>query len=402
MYQKPTAKLILDSRSSDEPKFLKIRILANREKRTYSTTSKVKLTVDEFNNSRLKKTKEALEEAQKSLDIAIEIIDELKGEFSFQTFGKLYKQRLKGKPQDKTLFSTLANDYLATANITLKTMSCYRTSLNHLYSYFPEPKLTDITVDFVKGFIEYLKDRGCSENSIRRYLRELKAIYNDGLRINIVKGPNPFVIKGQSLASIGREHFALKEDEWRKFLAYVPELENEIFAKDFFLLSVMMSGANIGDILALKNLNIIGKEIQFKRRKTKKTGLDISITLTTQLTALLNKYGKINRRKPNDYILPFLSSCSDEKAILNKIHDVIKNINKGLSSICESISIKKITTYVARHTYSVYFVDNGGSISQLQKLLGHTSSRTTELYLKSITEATKEKSVEVLDKMFKM
>ena len=81
-----------------------------------------------------------------------------------------------------------------------------------------------------------------------------------------------------------------------------------------------------------------------------------------------------------------MSSCADEKAILNKIHDIIKSVNRGLESICEAISIRKITTYVARHTYSVYFVDNGGSVVQLQKLLGHTSSRTTEGYLKSITQ----------------
>lgn len=402
MNQKPSIKLILDSRASEEPKFLKIRILADRDKRTYSTSSNIKLTPEEFNNPRLKKTKEALEEAKRSVDIATEIIDELAGDFSFSVFGKLYKQRLKGKSGDKSLFSSLADEYLDTADIALKTKSCYKTALNQLYSFRSDLKLSDMNVDFVKEFMAHLKANGCGENTVRIYLRGLKAIYNDGIRRGLAKEPNPFVVKGQSLASIGREHFALREDEWSKFLKYVPESESEIFAKDFFLLSVMMCGANIGDILSLKNENIVDKEILFRRRKTKKTGLQISISLTSQLSALFNKYGKINRRKPKDYILPYLSSCADEKAILNKIHDIIKSVNRGLESICEAISIRKITTYVARHTYSVYFVDNGGSVVQLQKLLGHTSSRTTEGYLKSITQATKEKSVEVLDKILNM
>ena len=124
-----------------------------------------------------------------------------------------------------------------------------------------------------------------------------------------------------------------------------------IFAKEIFLLSVMMCGANIGDILSLKNENIVEKEILFRRRKTKKTGLQISVSLTSQLSALFNKYGKINRKNPKGYILPYLSSCADEKAILNKIHDVIKLVNKGLESICEAISIRKITTYVATRSY---------------------------------------------------
>lgn len=402
MNLKPSIKLILDSRKSDGPKFLKIRIVAEREKRVYATSSKTKLTIEEYKNPRLKKTKKAFEEAQKSLIIASEIIDELAENFSFSSFSRLYKQRMMGESKDKTLFSTLADEYLDTADIALKTKSCYKTALNQLYSFRSDLKLSDMNVDFVKEFMAHLKANGCGENTVRIYLRGLKAIYNDGIRRGLAKEPNPFVVKGQSLASIGREHFALREDEWSKFLKYVPESESEIFAKDFFLLSVMMCGANIGDILSLKNENIVDKEILFRRRKTKKTGLQISISLTSQLSALFNKYGKINRRKPKDYILPYLSSCADEKAILNKIHDIIKSVNRGLESICEAISIRKITTYVARHTYSVYFVDNGGSVVQLQKLLGHTSSRTTEGYLKSITQATKEKSVEVLDKILNM
>lgn len=402
MNLKPSIKLILDSRKSDGPKFLKIRIVAEREKRVYATSSKTKLTIEEYKNPRLKKTKVAFEEAQKSLIIASEIIDELAENFSFSSFSRLYKQRMMGESKDKTLFSTLADEYLETADISLKTKSCYKTALNQLYSFRSDLKLSDMNVDFVKEFMAHLKANGCGENTVRIYLRGLKAIYNDGIRRGLAKEPNPFVVKGQSLASIGREHFALREDEWSKFLKYVPESESEIFAKDFFLLSVMMCGANIGDILSLKNENIVDKEILFRRRKTKKTGLQISISLTSQLSALFNKYGKINRRKPKDYILPYLSSCADEKAILNKIHDIIKSVNRGLESICEAISIRKITTYVARHTYSVYFVDNGGSVVQLQKLLGHTSSRTTEGYLKSITQATKEKSVEVLDKILNM
>ena len=91
-----------------------------------------------------------------------------------------------------------------------------------------------MNVEFVKEFMGHLKTNGCGENTIRMYLRELKAIYNDGIRRGLAKDPNPFVIKGQSLASIGREQYALKEDDWRKFLQYVPECENEIFARDFF------------------------------------------------------------------------------------------------------------------------------------------------------------------------
>lgn len=43
--------------------------------------------------------------------------------------------------------------------------------------------------------------------------------------------------------------------------------------------------------------------------------------------------------------------------------------------------------HICRHTYSMMFIRNGGSIYRLSKLLGHSSVMTTERYLKSIQQS---------------
>ena len=78
-------------------------------------------------------------------------------------------------------------------------------------------------------------------------------------------------------------------------------------------------------------------------------------------------------------------------AIRNKIHDIVKRANKGIKSICEILGIRHITTYNARHTYAVLAQDNNMTSEQIQKFLGHANSRTTQVYLGSITKRVKEK-----------
>lgn len=56
-------------------------------------------------------------------------------------------------------------------------------------------------------------------------------------------------------------------------------------------------------------------------------------------------------------------------------------VNKCLTQIAELVRIKKHVTYhTARHTCATLLVHQGVPITTVQKLLGHTSVRTTEVY----------------------
>ena len=56
-------------------------------------------------------------------------------------------------------------------------------------------------------------------------------------------------------------------------------------------------------------------------------------------------------------------------------------VNKCLTQIAELVRIKKhITYHTSRHTCATLLVHQGVPITTVQKLLGHTSVRTTEVY----------------------
>lgn len=397
-----TVKLVYDPRT----KKAKVRVTYNRQPRLFSTLCDITLTKAEFDNVKLKITKSVYAECDGAVKIARQICEKMGNDFSFSKFKKLYHEQLYGSGQISSVldrFETIAKNYISNL-ITAGSRSIYQTSVNWVLRYDKNIRISDIDQDTVASIISFIKENSkmytgkeLGENSIRIYLRSLRAIAGSAVRDGIVK-VNPFAhIKGQSLSSITREKGALSDAELSKFLQYNPCNQKEKFAQDMFLLSLLMCGANLGDICALTNSNIIGDEIQFSRRKTRKSNIVISLPLIASVKSILLEYGRIDNNKPNEYILPFLSQCTTEDAIRNRVHDIVRRVNKGLKSISQNICIRHITTCNARHTYAVLAQDSNMTTEQIQKFLGHASSRTTQVYLGSLTQRVKDKNRSMLE-----
>lgn len=408
MKNEATVALVLDTKEKRPDKLLKIRVTFNRVPHLYSVNSDKRLTKEQFCNDKLKITKEAKESARKAVEIANSTVKELGPRFSFFVFKDKYTERLLGKiSSNKSTFITYAEKYISNLP-SLKSQESYKIALNWVRSFSANPNFNDFSKDYIMLLINHIKDKHreqhnkeISENTVRIYLRSLSAIYQSAIRDGIAPEPNSF--KGNSmqpLGSIPREKGALTSEELDVFLKYEPSNSAEQFGKDFFVLSLLLCGANIGDILSLKNRNVQNDEIVFIRRKTRKAGMNISVPLLDESVHLLNKYGCINPEKPDDYILPYLSSCRSEESVIGKIHDTIGEINKGIKSVCEQLGLPKLTTYNARHTYAV-FASGEMEVSEIQKFLGHTSSKTTDTYLRSITTSSKEKNRKVLESFVK-
>lgn len=80
----------------------------------------------------------------------------------------------------------------------------------------------------------------------------------------------------------------------------------------------------------------------------------------------------------------------------NRIKKVMLQVNTDLKRISAEIGIeeKKLTTYVARHTFATVMKKSGQSTALISEALGHDSEQTTQIYLDSfendvLDEATK-------------
>ena len=390
-----SAKIVLDTKhKEDVKKLLRIRITYNGQPRLYSIGDDThRLTKEEFMRKRTKAAIESFDVAEKALLIAKDVIDELGTNFTFDSFREKYKQKLTGRNTKTDSFAALLSEYFKVNTCAYSTKQSYATSINWVTRYKKDASLSSITPDFVQGLIAFMRNEHqkehhseMSENSVRIYLRQLRAIYNFVIKNGYTSNKtNPFAIK--NLGSIRRQNAALTEEELNALLEYTPKNKQEEMGKDFFFLTFHCSGANIGDILRLKNSNIENDVVTFVRQKTKKTNIKINFILTDQAKLLLNKYGKISDNAPDSLILPYLANATDDGNIKNRIKRVIRNTNAGLNSISNALGLPKITTYTARHTYATLLMQQDMTAEQIQKFMGHSSSKTTEIYLHGLSNS---------------
>lgn len=406
MNNKATVTLAPNTSKATPLRRVIIRVIFQRRKREFTTYTSDTFTMEEFKRKR-KAFREAEEHAQPALDAAKSIINKLGNGFDFTTFHKMYKEAMEGK-RDFSIFHDVANQYYQEKRLKPKTRGLYQTAVNWVDAYKKNANLKEINSDFVSGLINFIKQthslkfqNDISENTIRIYLRSLRAIYEYALDKKLTDGDNPFKnIDGQALASIRRKQYALTMEELNLFINYRPKTERENVGKDFFLLSLQLCGANMCDILTLKNhnINLNNRTISFIRKKTEKSGTITTIPFTDEAERLMNKYGKVNVGKPDALIIKYLGNVSsDSVKTTNAISNFIKRVNKGLHSISKALGIRNFTTYSARHTYAMLAVSSGMTAEQIKDELGHTSTRTTQSYLGSISDTAINRSRAVLE-----
>ena len=66
---------------------------------------------------------------------------------------------------------------------------------------------------------------------------------------------------------------------------------------------------------------------------------------------------------------------------------------KKIASMCRGIKLSKVHPHSFRHLFAIQFLDEGGNISELADILGHSSIETTRIYTRT-TDAMKRKKME--------
>lgn len=109
----------------------------------------------------------------------------------------------------------------------------------------------------------------------------------------------------------------------------------------------------------------------------------ISIKINDKIAAILNQYSK---NEP--YVLSVLEPGLNEVTKKHRIHGQLKLINADLRIICKELNIvnaDKIVFMVARHTFATVLNESGVNLTDISESLGHSSLKTTENYLHSIS-----------------
>ncbi len=158
-------------------------------------------------------------------------------------------------------------------------------------------------------------------------------------------------------------------------------------ARDTFMMSFYTRGMAFIDLAQLRwrDLTPDLSEISYVRHKTSKR---IHMSVEPCLRALLDKYGP---GKNDTYILPWLSPTNqlNTNDAYREYKTAINTYNRALRDISTMLSVRcgrhiQLRSYVARHSWASAARHLGIPIAVISAGLGHSSERTTEIYLSRI------------------
>lgn len=276
----------------------------------------------------------------------------------------------------------------------IRTAGSYQTTYMTLSRFRGNVRFVDIDVTFLKQLEAWMNDQEYSKTTIGIYTRSLRTMFNEAIFQGIIKREKhyPFGRRKYQPPASRNVKKALTLEDVGKIYYYEPVCIEERKAKDFWLFSYFANGINPTDIAHLKYKNIEGEFITFERTKTENTnrsGKPITVYITEDMQKVIDYWGNKDKR-PNNYIFPVLEHGITPLRQVELIELFVQALNDWMMKIRNKLGIeKKVTTYVARHTFSTVMKRSGISTEFIQEALGHTNIRTTENYLDSFEKEMK-------------
>ena len=214
-----TFKIVLDTRTKKKDNKYNLAVrMVNGNDVMYLNISKI--TQQQYDQTFIKKSKD-----EKSIEFRETCTGYItKCERIFSELKPFNKERLrelfydKDKEVPKTLLLKDLLKYYIEQNefITIRTKGRYQTSINVLNTFKKDVTVGDITVNFLKRFDKYFRDKGGSPATVSGYLTDARRIINyfrEIVKLIPKEYEYPFGKGGYSIKSYNPKKIVLKSDE---------------------------------------------------------------------------------------------------------------------------------------------------------------------------------------------
>ncbi|MFL0269288.1 site-specific tyrosine recombinase/integron integrase [Candidatus Clostridium radicumherbarum] len=280
-------------------------------------------------------------------------------------------------PKNQNLIN-LMEDEIKLKGYSFKTRKSYISHIKR-FSSFLNKDLQEFTAEDVKRYTLFLlEDQKVSHSYVNQSISSIKFLCKDVLKqdknINFMTRPK----KENKLPNV------LSFQEVSKILS---ALKNEKHKTILFL--IYSAGLRVGEVVRLKTEDIDSQRmlihvVQGKGSKDRYTVLS-EIALEQ-----LRKYYKLY--KPEKWLFP---GQDDDEYITER------TVQRVFENACNLAKItKKVSVHSLRHSFATHLLEGGIDLRYIQELLGHSSSKTTEIYT-HVTQKNISNIQSPLDKMLK-
>ena len=246
---------------------------------------------------------------------------------------------------------------------TVKTyVSCFEAFINH----YKDLQLLEINEELIRKYLQKLVQDKKSNSYINQAVNSIKFYYEAVLGM-----PNRFY----SVERPRKESTLPKVISQKEVLELIKQTRN---IKHKCIVSLLYSaGLRRSELQNLKP-NDIDSERMIIRVNGAKGNKDRVTLLSEKVLADLRKYFKEYR--PKNWL--FESPKGDQYGVTSIKEIINKSAKKAGIKV-------RVTPHMLRHSFATHLLENGTDLRYIQSLLGHSSSKTTEIYTHVATNALK-------------
>lgn len=262
-------------------------------------------------------------------------------------------------PQEKLDALHYFEDWLRSKRYSGSTLKTYSDALRTFFRYFIDKGLSEIdNPDLIRFNNDYILKKGYSSSYQNQVVNAVKLFFktmeNKKLDPELVHRPR----KEHRLPNI------LSKEEVKALLDALDNKKHRVM-----LILIYACGLRRGELLSLKPIHIDSKRglVHIRAAKGKK---DRQVPLSERVLELLRDY--YSQYRPSVWL--FEGQVKGEPYSARSIEEVLKKAT-GLAKIK-----KPVTLHWLRHSYATHLMENGTDLRHIQELLGHKSSKTTEIY----------------------
>ena len=268
-------------------------------------------------------------------------------------------------------------DFLTACN-RLGTATNYRRAVSALAAFLGGRDIcfAELTSHFVEEYKDFLLRKGLVRNSLSFHMRILRAVYNKAVRHGYVEQSYPFrdvytgIDRTRKRAvgeSVISQLIHLKIDDR-------PALS---FARDMFLFSFYTRGMAFVDMSYLRKSDIRDGVIRYARHKT---GQELAVRVEPCMQAIIDRYAGDH----SPYVFPILKSDNPADSF-QRYKTELRVYNSRLLQISKLLGLGYgISSYTSRHSWATMARNHNVPLSVISAGMGHTSERTTQIYLTSL------------------
>lgn len=243
--------------------------------------------------------------------------------------------------------------------------------------------MEDLDAPLLQSFRNHLLREGLCPNTITFYLSKLRAVYNRSvLEGYVLRHADPFVSLPLRIAKTPK--LALSDDVLRR-VALAELCGRQAVARDLFMFSFYCRGMSFVDMAYLRQTDISDGVIHYRRRKT---GQLFTVRVLPQTQEIIDRY----RSASTPYVLPILESAGPSPIPAQRERELYELYCRRrsdyihlLRGVSRTLGLDvRLSFNTARHTWASRARRKNISVSVISEGLGHTTEKTTRIYLEEM------------------